>query len=127
MMANSEPEALLNDVPTEAFDVFEVKQLTRGTALHAEVAADWVAIGPGKTSQVHRHNHAETVIWVAEGRGTFLVGDERLAVRAGSRIAIGKGVFHGVITEESALTFLSIQSPPILDHDRGTLDLEMRP
>ena len=114
----------LPDVPSETFGVFEVKQLTRGTLLESIVAGDWVTIAPGKTSEIHRHNHAETILWIVEGAGTIIVGDAEHPVEAGARIAIGKGIFHGVRTTDRALTFLSIQSPPILDKDHDTLDLE---
>ena len=47
-----------------------------------------------------------------------------IAVAAGDRLRIGKGVFHAVRTRTSSLRFLSVQSPPILDVDAGTRDLE---
>lgn len=124
MASPSATEARLSDVPTEPFGVFEVKQLTRGTALESVVAADWVRIGPGKTSEVHRHNHAETVLWIVEGSGTVIVDGTDYPVEAGSRIAIARGIYHGVRTDHDSLVFLSVQSPPILDTAEGTLDLE---
>ena len=47
-----------------------------------------------------------------------------MAVKAGDRLRIGKGVFHAVRTGESSLRFLSVQAPPILDVEAGTRDLE---
>jgi hypothetical protein len=47
-------------------------------------------------------------------------------VSKGARVLIGKGIFQGVRTGEESLTFLSVQSPPILDMAHGTLDLEPR-
>lgn len=126
MPVTHEAGTRLADAPSEAFGVFEVKQLTRGTALESIVAADWVTIAPERTSEVHRHNHAETVLWIVEGAGTLIVGDAEHPVEAGARVAIGKGVYHGVRTADRALTFLSVQSPPILDRERGTMDLEPR-
>ena len=116
----------LPDVVTEPFDVFEVQQLTRGTSLESIVAADWVRIAPGKTSEVHRHHRAETVLLVVEGSGTVIVDGTDYPVSVGSRIAIGQGIYHGVRTTDQPLTFLSVQSPPILDHEAGTLDLERK-
>lgn len=112
------------ELPRERYDVFEVTQVTRGTPLESVVAADLVSVGPGSSSEVHRHNQAETVLVILDGSGTVLVGDESLRVSKGARILIGKGVFHGVRTEGDSLTFLSVQSPPILDKAHGTLDLE---
>jgi quercetin dioxygenase-like cupin family protein len=117
---------LETDLPREHYDVFEVTQITRGTPLESAVAADLVSIAPGRASEVHRHNEAETVLLILDGAGIVLVGESSLRVSKGARVLIGKGVFHGVRTEEESLTFLSVQSPPILDKARGTLDLEPR-
>ena len=117
---------LETDLPREHYDVFEVTQITRGTPLEGAVAADLVSVAPGRTSEVHRHNEAETVLLILDGSGTVLVGESSLRVSKGSRVLIGKGVFHGVRTEGESLTFLSVQSPPILDKARGALDLEPR-
>jgi len=111
-------------LPREHFDVFEVTQITRGTPLESAVAADLVSVAPCQASEVHRHNEAETVLFILDGAGTVLVGESSLRVSKGSRVLIGKGVFHGVRTEGESLTFLSVQSPPILDRARATLDLE---
>lgn len=115
---------LETDLPCERFDVFEVTQITRGTPLESVVAADMVSVAPGQESQVHRHNEAETVLWILDGSGIVLVGESSLRVSKGARVLIGKGIFHGVRTEGESLTFLSVQSPPILDKATGTLDLE---
>ena len=112
------------DLPTEVFDVFRVAQITRGTPLEHAVAVDLVTVAPGQTSAIHRHNGTDSVLLVIEGSGTIHVGESSYAVRKGTRIIIGKGVFHGVSTEGEGLTFLSVQSPPILDEGRGVLDLE---
>jgi quercetin dioxygenase-like cupin family protein len=111
-------------LPVEAFGVFEVTQVTRGTALEHVVAVDLVTIAAGRTSEVHRHNRAETVLLILDGSGFVRVGEEVVPVAKGARLAIGKGVAHGVRTEDDSLTFLSVQSPPILDRERGKLDLE---
>ena len=115
---------LETDLPRERYDVFEVTQITRGTPLESVVAADLVSIAPRRASQVHRHNEAETVLLILDGSGTVLVGESSLRVSKGARVLISKGVFHGIRTEAESLTFLSVQSPPILDLAQGTMDLE---
>lgn len=112
-------------LPMEEFGVFQVTQITRNTALEHVVAVDLVTVDPGKTSEVHRHNHAETVLLILDGSGLVRVGDDVLPVSKGTRVRIGKGVFHGVQTEREGLKFLSVQSPPILDKEQGRLDLEV--
>ena len=75
---------------------------------------------------MHRHNRAETVLYFLDGRGEVLLTADHLAVAvaAGDRLHIGKGVFHAVRTGNASLRFLSVQSPPILDVAAGTRDLE---
>jgi hypothetical protein len=65
-------QILETDLPRERYDVFEVTQITRGTPLESVVAADLVSIAPGRASEVHRHNGAETVLLILDGSGTVL-------------------------------------------------------
>jgi quercetin dioxygenase-like cupin family protein len=119
-------DVLDSGLEVELHDVFHVMQITRDTALASVVAADLVDVDPHQESSMHRHNHAETVLYVLEGRGeVLLTADcEAVPVSAGDRVHIGKGVFHAVRTGESNLRFLSVQSPPILDVAAATRDLE---
>lgn len=120
------PEILDDDLEVELHDVFHVMQVTRDTPLASEVAADLVDVMPGQESSMHRHNLAETVLYFLDGAGEVLLGAdyEAVAVKAGDRLRIGKGVFHAVRTRASTLRFLSVQAPPILDVEAGTRDLE---
>ena len=112
------------DLAVELHDVFHVMQLTRDTPLESLVGVDLVSLEPGQTSQIHRHNRAETVLYMLDGAGVVVVGDTDHAVTAGDRIRIPAGAFHGVRTGDHSLRFLSVQSPPILDESTGVLDLE---
>lgn len=78
--------------PAERHDVFDVQQLTYGTALQSVVAAE---------ETEHR-------------------------VRVGDRVLIPAATLHGVSTDDGPLRFLSMQSPPILDEEAGTYDMEPR-
>ena len=117
-------------VVPERQDVFTVTQLTRGTPLESIVGADLVDLAPHQESSMHRHNHAETVLFFTAGRGEVLLAADRstpievVAVRVGSRLLVGKGEFHAVRTGDEALQFISVQSPPILDKSTGVRDLE---
>lgn len=113
-----------SDLPVEHQDVFRVVQVTANTALESDVAADLVTVGPNETSKIHRHNHAETVLYITGGQGYVVVDDERYAVKSGDRLRIGKAVYHGVATDGESLSFLSVQTPPILDKATGRFDLE---
>lgn len=120
------PELVDRDLEVERHDVFDVMQLTRGTALASEVGVDLVDVEPGRESSMHRHNLAETVLYFTAGAAEVLLGAERevYPVAAGDRLRIGKGVFHAVRTRESSVSFVSVQTPPILDIVAGTRDLE---
>lgn len=111
-------------VPAENFDVFQVKQLTRATSLEDLVAVDDVMIESHKTSQIHRHNQSDTVLYIVGGSGEVVVEDRSFAVSSGDRIHILPGQYHGVRTQAQSLHFISVQTPPILNKKTGVLDLE---
>jgi quercetin dioxygenase-like cupin family protein len=112
------------DLEVELHDVFNVMQLTRGTRLEADVAADLVTMEQGRVSQIHRHNFAETVLYFLDGAAVVRVGEDDVLVVAGDRLTIGKAVYHGVRTPDSPCRFISVQSPPILNKTTGFRDLE---
>ena len=82
---------LETDLPREHYDVFEVTQITRGTPLEIAVAADLVSIAPGRASEVHRHNEAETVLLILDGAGIVLVGESSLRYRRGPASSSARG------------------------------------
>ena len=114
----------IDRIGPEQNDVFHVTQVTRGTPLEDLVGADLVSVEPGQASAVHRHNDAETVLYILAGSGTIRIGEDEVTVGEGDRLCIDKGVFHGVSTGGETLRFLSVQSPPILNKRTGALDLE---
>lgn len=111
-------------LPEEMYDVFHVTQITRLTALESIVAVDRVRVEPWKCSTTHRHNEAETVLFIEQGSGYIMVNDERHLVKVGDRIYIPRGAWHSVSTFQDGLVFTSIQSPPIHDEAVGRHDLE---
>ena len=111
-------------LPEELYDVFYVTQLTRGTALENLVAVDHVGMLPNEYSQTHRHNTAETVLFILQGSGIITVNDSEQNVYRGDRILIPKGAWHHVRTIRDVLVFISIQCPPIHDEATGRHDLE---
>lgn len=117
-------DILSSDLEVERHDVFDVMQLTRGTPLESQVAADLVEVEHGSESNVHRHNRAETMLYFLDGAADVVVGDDVVKVVKGDRLLIGKGVYHAVRTPDAAVTFLSVQSPPILDKATDHFDLE---
>lgn len=108
----------------ELYDVFYVTQLTQGTALESVVAVDRVRVEPKQSSGTHRHNDAETVLYIEKGSGVVKIGATCFVVNAGDRITIPKGSWHSVHTAQNELVFTSVQSPPIHDEKTGRHDLE---
>lgn len=111
-------------LPEELYDVFYVTQITKATALEHLVAVDRVRVEPWKCSATHRHNEAETVLFIEQGSGYITINDERHLVKAGDRICIPRSAWHSVSTFQDGLVFTSIQSPPIHDEAAGRHDLE---
>lgn len=114
----------MQQLPEELYDVFYVTQLTRGTVLENAVAVDRVWVEPWKQSQTHRHNEAETVLFIERGSGYVVVNDEKHLVKAGDQLCIPSGAWHSVSTFQDGIMFVSIQSPPIHDEATGRHDLE---
>src|SRR6266478_1556882 len=81
----------------EYYDVFFVTQLTRATALAHIVAVDRVRVEPERHSQTHRHNDAETVLFIESGSGTVVINTIEHFVTAGDRLCITRGAWHSVI------------------------------
>jgi len=119
------PEPILHRVESETYGAFRVTQITRGTVLEDLLGLDVVTVPAGVTTEVHRHRHAENVLYVLSGGATAIIDHVGYQVVAGDRITIGRGVYHGFKTSETALTFVSVQSPPILNKKQSTLDTEV--
>src|SRR3546814_9976624 len=116
-----------SDVCSSDLDVFHVQQVTRDTPIEEAVGADLVTMESGQSSQTHRHNFSETVLFFLGGEATVFINDTPHAVSAGDRILIHKAEYHSVATSAaSGCAFLSVQTPPILSKATGFRDLEWR-
>lgn len=113
-------------LPEELYDVFYVTQMTRGTTLN-NIGVDWVRMEPWKCSKKHRHNIAETVLFIKHGSGFVIVNDVRHLAKAEDRICIPVGAWHFVTSFQDGLQFISIQYPSIHDEATGRHDLELCP
>src|SRR3546814_20153305 len=81
---------------------------------------DLVTMESGQSSQTHRHNFSETVLFFLGGEATVFINDTPHAVSAGDRILIHKAEYHSVATSAaSGCSFLSVQTPPILSKATG--------
>lgn len=117
--------ALLEKLHEERYEgVFDVIQLTRGTALEKIVGVDLVRVLPHQCSIEHRHPKAETVLMITVGSGVVEIDETDYPVTAGDRLAIPHGICHRVKTGDEELRFISIQVPPIHDESTGRHDVE---
>ena len=121
----TDQEPILHRVESETYGAFRVTQITRGTALEDLLGLDLVTIPAGTTTEVHRHPHAENVVYILSGDATAIIEHVGYRVVAGDRLRIGKGVYHGFKSAGTPLTFVSVQSPPIVNKKRSLLDTEI--
>lgn len=62
---------------------------------------------------LHRHEHEDEILFVHEGKGTGILGDERVPVEPGTTIYIPHGVWHGVDnTSDSPAQIIWVVAPP---------------
>jgi len=61
---------------------------------------------PGARHDVHRHGHADEVVYVQEGRGVVRNGDEEIPVEQGHVIFSPEGEWHGFWNNSSEPTTL---------------------
>ena len=121
----TDQEPLFHRVESETYGAFRVTQITRGTALEDLLGLDLVTIPAGMATEIHRHPHAENVVYILSGDATAIIDHIGYRVVEGDRIRIGKGICHGFKTSETPLTFVSVQSPPILNKKSNILDTEV--
>lgn len=108
----------------EQFGAFTVVQLARDTELEPLLGADVVTIQRHTSTEIHRHNLADNVIYILSGVAVMILEGERFEISQSQRIRIAKGACHGFITANTELTFISIQCPPILIKGSGYHDVE---
>ncbi|MDR9487525.1 cupin domain-containing protein [Salibacter sp.] len=109
-------------VPNEEYDNVHVQKMHTSEEVSSFVI--WVK----NEVKPHLHgNHVEHV-YLIEGYGTMLLGDELKEVRAGDIIAIPPNVVHAVKTlSKIPLKVISIQSPEFFNKDRNFVELENWP
>jgi quercetin dioxygenase-like cupin family protein len=111
---------------TDTFNILQVTQLAPGTFLDGTLGLDHVVVPARSTSEVHRHNLSDNLIYVLRGIATLILDGAEHKVSPRMRIAIPRGAFHGFRTFDEELEFISAQIPPILDKKRGLFDREIQ-
>jgi len=69
--------------------------------------------------KVHKHETHTEHVYVLEGEGNFILGEETMEVKAGDFIFIPMDTWHGVnVTSEKTMKVISVQSPEFKGLDR---------
>lgn len=108
---------LISITPPKTFENIHVQPL--GTS---ETASEYlIFIKHGVKAHMHQ-THTE-LVYVIEGEGVFRLDDTKQIIKSGDFIRINKGVIHSVIvTSETPLKVLSIQTPKFEGKDRVFID-----
>lgn len=70
----------------------------------------FVVLAPGEAPPRHRHDDAEQVFYVLEGRGRLFLGDhdEEHPVQPGDVVLIPAGAWHSIRAEGGSLRYLAV-------------------
>ena len=70
---------------------------------------------PGSNIIVHKHDRTEEILYLTEGTGTLILGDEKFQVEKDTTIWIPPGTWHGVENPDDHVHVLWFVTPPGLD------------
>ena len=65
--------------------------------------------------KIHQHHEADEILFVLEGSGFGILGDDRMPIEKGSAIFVPKSAWHGVENPDSELLLLWVVAPPGLE------------
>ncbi len=118
------PENLQNKNRRE-FAGFEiVDSIDGGVDENREVSL--VTIKAADQYPQHIHKNSDAYFIITKGSAKLLSGKEERIITGGEKIEIPRGKPHGFELEEGEqLEFISIQSPPIKNHETGEEDLHL--
>jgi quercetin dioxygenase-like cupin family protein len=64
---------------------------------------------------VHQHEDEDEVLFIHEGSGVAVLGNQRKTVGKGDTVFVPRGVWHGVETQKDGINLLWIVTPPGLE------------
>ncbi len=94
----------------EAADLGVVRFTVKATSADTNGHYSLVEAGGAVGATPHVHHDREEAFYVIDGRVTFLAGDDRVTVEAGSFLVVPRGTMHGFRSEGDA-SLLIIHSP----------------
>jgi mannose-6-phosphate isomerase-like protein (cupin superfamily) len=69
-------------------------------------------VSPGTSIPVHLHENEDEIIFIQSGQGEAVLGDERIALSAGSTLYVPQGTWHGGRNSGTEiLRWIAIYSP----------------
>jgi quercetin dioxygenase-like cupin family protein len=69
----------------------------------------------GARIPVHRHDDEDEILFIHNGNGIAVLGNQKKAVGKGDTIYVPRGVWHGVETQKEGIDLLWIVTPPGLE------------
>lgn len=72
-------------------------------------------LGAGVGIPLHIHEYEDEVLFVNDGGGSAVLGEQRKAIGKGDTIYIPHGVWHGVQTNDTGASLLWVVTPPGLE------------
>lgn len=104
-------------VPEESFDNILVKKMD------ADKNSTSFIIWVKSSVKAHKHEHHTETLYVLEGEGYMLLGEERFSIAAGDYVYIPENTIHSVeVTSKIPLKVISLQAPEFLGKDRVFVD-----
>lgn len=74
------------------------------------------ALPGGEAIPVHRHEHADEILFIHEGQAMGVLGDSSVSVGPGTTVYVPRGVWHGVENpEDETVNLVWVVSPPGLE------------
>lgn len=103
--------------PDKEFDNIYIKKVSDDD--HQSTFVIWVK----EKVRLHKHEHHSENIYVLEGKGEMIIGDEKIVIKKGDYFNIPKNTPHGLnVLSSGPVKVLSIQSPQFLGNDRIFLE-----
>ena len=114
---NSEPSILGRD---EGEVLLDSRGRTTIVKVSPQTGSRLLAMGtqdmpPGSGIPVHKHDRTEEILYVNEGTGAVIIGNDRIQVEKDTTIWVPPGVWHGVENPDEHMHILWFVTPPGLD------------
>ena len=108
--------AQIQNIKQQAIDNQYVRQVLE-TGAHIQVVIMSIPVGTDIGAEVHADN--DQVLYLVEGKGQVVLGDETSDYNAGDLVLVPAGTQHNFIATEADLKIITTYSPA--HHPEGTV------